>query len=194
MRVIPQGLILGPLLFLYYINDLRDTINHVSQPTLFPDDISIICTQMSQERHIDRISNISKTACYVLRVLKPTLTIQNLKIIYFAYFHSIMSYGIMFWGNSTESYEIFKLQRRAIRTITNTSMNTPCGESFRNLRIPTFHSQYIFTLAMFVTKNIEDFTTNSDIHPRNTQNNDNLHPPLARLTKYQKIPLIPVHT
>ena len=135
---------------------------------------------------LKRISNKLKSACYILRILKPTLTLQNLKMIYFAYFHSIISYGIIFWENSANSDEIFKLQKRAIRIMTNSNKGTSCHELFQDLGILPLCSQNILSLALFVAKNTDGFTINSGIHPCNTWYNTNLPPPLARLTKYQK--------
>jgi len=106
-------------------------------------------------------------------------------MIYFAYFHSLLEYGIAFWGNSTESFKVFKLQKRAIRLMTESNVRTSCRPLFPMLGIVTLPSQYRFSLMRFLSRNLELYTFNSTIYNYNTRNRILLHKPSSLLTIYQ---------
>jgi thiamine pyrophosphokinase len=42
------------------------------------------------------------------------------------------------------------------------------------------------SLLLFVVQNIEEFTSNSEVHSINTRHKSDLYPPSIKLTKYQK--------
>jgi hypothetical protein len=62
--------------------------------------------------HIDLLSMKLNAAGYALRTLKHTMSQQILVMVYFSYFHSIMSYGKIFWGASPHRTNIFKLEKK----------------------------------------------------------------------------------
>jgi hypothetical protein len=121
---------------------------------------------------------------------KHSLPIQTLKIIYFAHVHSIMSYGVIFWGSASCANKVFLLQKRIIRIITNSGPRDSCRDIFRTMQIFTLYSQYIYSLLLFTIKNKHLFTTNNEIHEYNTRNINNLHPSVINLTKFKKGPYI----
>jgi len=130
------------------------------------------------------------TACYALSYAKYSLPIEILKIIYFAHFHTVMSYSVIFWGNCSYAKKVFIFQKKIIRIITNTRPRDSCWETFRNMQIMTLYSQYVYSLLFFTVDNKHIFTANNEIHKYNTRNNNTLHPTLANLTKYNKGPYI----
>jgi len=96
------------------------------------------------------------------------MSLDVMKIIYYSYVHSVISYGIIFWGNSHLSDSIFKIKKRIIRVITNSGRRDSCRDFYKKLQILPLLSQYIFSLLIFVNKNRSCFISNSEIHDINT--------------------------
>jgi hypothetical protein len=92
-------------------------------------------------------------ACYADRSMFHISNINNLKLIYFPYFHSIVQYGIIVWGNSTNSRKIFTLQKKAVRIMVGAHPRTPCRSLFKKLEILSLPCQYIFSLMNFLVNN-----------------------------------------
>jgi hypothetical protein len=90
-----------------------------------------------------------------------------MKMVCYAYFYSIMSYRIIFWGNSTDDTKIFNVQKRTIRIITGNMNRYSWRDLFKNLKILPFHSQYILSLLLFVVDNKSMYNLISDIHDIN---------------------------
>ena len=107
---------------------------------------------LSWREHIAALTTKLNKACFAIRAVQPFMTSRVLKMVYFSYFHSIMSYGIIFWGSSHHSNNIFKIQKRIIRIITNKCKCDSCRQLYKQLQILTFPAQYIFSFLMFVIK------------------------------------------
>jgi hypothetical protein len=125
------------------------------------------------------------TACYAEEI-KHRVPIETLRVIYFAHIHSIISYGIIFWGSFSYANKVFILQKKIIRIITNTRPRDSCREVFKSMEIMTLYSQYIYSLVLYTVNNKHLFDTNNEIHKYKTRNNNNLHHPITKLSKFNK--------
>ena len=114
------------------------------------------------------------------------LSQDTLKMVYYSYFHSIMNYGLIFWGNSSYSTNIFRLHKEVIRIIMGCRSRDSCKEWIKKLKILPLQSQYILSLLLFVVNNKDQCKVNSEIHSFNTRQNSNLYQPSSNLTTYQK--------
>jgi hypothetical protein len=83
-------------------------------------------TTLTWKHHIGELSPRLNKVCYAIRSNKPFMSLDVLRSTYFSYAHSIISYGTIFWGNSSCSEDIFKIQKIIIRIIMNSSRNASC--------------------------------------------------------------------
>ena len=72
----------------------------------------IIDNTLSWNFHIDSLIRKMASACYALSQIKHNVPNETLKLIYCANIHSIMSYGLIFWGTSPMVNKVFILQKK----------------------------------------------------------------------------------
>jgi hypothetical protein len=113
-------------------------------------------------------------ACYAARLMVHTRNNNTLKSIYYAYFHSIIKYGIIYLQEKSSELCLVNNPEPHVEV---------CLNNYEILPVP---SQYIFSLINFVTNNPEIFQTNSSLHNINTRNTHHLHRPNANISCFQK--------
>ena len=67
--------------------------------------------RLNWKAHIDQVLPELSAECYAVRQMYHICDENTLKSIYFAYFHSVIKYGIIFWGNSSNSKKVIYLAK-----------------------------------------------------------------------------------
>ncbi|KAI5748482.1 hypothetical protein M8J77_026065 [Diaphorina citri] len=257
---VPQGSVLGPLLFLVFINDLVYATDQVSF-TLFADDTTILISdksksgvfdkgntvlgdiqhwfsvnglKLNQEKttflyfnphspcgapalkacgltvspssdikflgiylddkfkwdvHIACLKSKLASATYAINAVRKNISVHTALVSYFGYFHSLLSYGIVYWGFSASSSDIFLAQKRAVRSIFGlpsrvSSQNgdtiswngVSCQPLFQKLNILTLYGQLILDSCLLVHKVSAILPRHCDNHCYNTRAKNNIIP------------------
>jgi hypothetical protein len=112
-----------------------------------------LANNLNWKDHIDQMTPRLSGACYAVSSVFHISSINTLKSIYFAHFHSIIRYGIILGGNSSNSRKIFTLQKKIFRIMVGAHPRTPCRNLFKKLEILPVPCQYIFSLMNFFVNN-----------------------------------------
>jgi hypothetical protein len=109
------------------------------------------------QRHVNKVITKLNSAYFAIRSLKLFLTIENLRIVYFAYVHSIIMYGLPFWGNTVNSKNVFMVQKKIIRIIMNVNPKICCRGLFRclNTLLALLFAIYVFLIVVGSKKCIQ---------------------------------------
>ncbi|KAI5721554.1 hypothetical protein M8J77_022256 [Diaphorina citri] len=242
---VPQGSVLGPLLFLLYMNDITsaDQSAHI---TLFADDTTILVSgsnradvlsksaevmsniqswfranklslnqaktsyiyfnspqssslppietpnlslssatevkflglvvdsKLKWKTHIENLIPKLSTACFAVGSVRRNVDSNAALLSYFSYFHSVMSYGIVYWGFSSEIKNIFLLQKRAVRAVFGLARHISCKPIFKERQILTVYAQVILDTCILVHRVAPTLSRQSEVHDHNTRNKNKL--------------------
>ena len=119
--------------------------------------------------------------------MKEIVNFGALKSIYYALFHSNMSYAIVLWGNSPLSITIFRLQKRALRVMLGLGCREHCRLFFIENNILTLPCIFIYFTVIEIHSNRSDMIHQYHIHKYNTRTADLVRTRRFRLTKTKNL-------
>ncbi|KAL1458733.1 hypothetical protein WDU94_008854 [Cyamophila willieti] len=246
---VPQGSVLGPLLFLLFINDIisADPSAHL---TLFADDTTVLVSAQDKvnvfrraaevmskihswfqtnklylnegktsylylnsssssslppllipglsispstevkflglivdcnlkwKSHLEQLHAKLSTAIFAVRSVRKNVDSCAAPLAYHSYFHSLMSYAIVFWGFHNIN-PILILQKRAVRAVFglwhwSNEQSVSCKPLFKKHKILTVYAQVILDTCVLIHKISPSLPRHRDIHQHGTRGRNNI--------------------
>ena len=108
--------------------------------------------KLTWQDHIEHCRKKMSSGVYALNATKHLLSQSNLKIIYYSLIHPYLTYGILLWGNAYKKHiqKVLILQKKAIRSITNSTYNEHTAPLYKQLMIPILNDIYKIQLGKLI--------------------------------------------
>ena len=154
--------------------------------------------------HVSHVNKKISRALFSIKQVRNTLPVECLRTLYYSLVHSHLTYGLIAWGNATQSvlHQTQMLQKRAIRVANNAKYNSHTDPLFRASAVMKLHDILEYQEALFVFDFMrnqlpmsfsETFTFNKNVpNARLTRQSDLLHIPRCRSHFADKLPLFAV--
>jgi hypothetical protein len=144
----------------------------------------IIDENLTWKNHIDGITKTISRNIGIINKLKYFVPERILFTLYCSLVLPYINYGILIWGKACKTYleKIHKLQKWAVRTISNSHYRSHSAPLFHKYNILNVYSSYELEVGVFMynffnnllPKSFNDFfTIRSDVHNYNTRNRNN---------------------
>lgn len=147
----------------------------------------ILDQDLNWKLHLDNLCNRVNRFAYALNKIKTVTNKKTAVISYRAYVESILRYGIVMWGNSTDIKRVFVAQKKCIRAICGVPTDESCKPLFGRLGLLPLPSLYIFEMSVFVMQHKFLFLNAYDVRNRAQRNPHRLvYNDVPKSAKYSK--------
>lgn len=165
-------------------NDILEKTNNSTFLGLIIDD------QLTWNNHVDHVCTKLSSGVFAIRKMSFYCELSSMLLLYYAHVHSHIQFGLILYGGTSHNNlnRILVFQKKAIRAMLKLNQRESCREKFKELRLFTVFSLYIFhTIIHIKTYPINNIRM-ENIHNYNTRNKNNFAIESHRTTLFTKQP------
>lgn len=143
----------------------------------------VLDPQLCWSDHVNSLCTRLSRVIFLLRRLKADMPLEFVKLAFHAFFQSHILYGTRLWGHSSNVIKILRLQKKAVRMLSDAHVLDHCKPLFKQHAILTVYNIYIYQCLVEIKNNLISFPTNDDVHAHLTRRHSDLHIIRNRLNK-----------
>jgi hypothetical protein len=139
----------------------------------------MIDNRLKWDVHINMVCKKISSGCFLIKRMMQICDLATAKLVYYAYIHSRLTYGILLWGLSKHTKRLFILQKRAIRNLALASSDPctagmyykdSCKPYFIKFSILTLPCIFIYSAICLVIENEQPKNCRNTTHNYETRN------------------------
>lgn len=153
---------------------------------------------LTWKKHIENVSRTCSRNIGVLYKVNKFLPQSALYQLYCSLVQPYLNYGLLLWGNANKEYinKLFRIQKRALRAISNSSYLSPTKPLFEKFNLMNIFDLYIKDSAIFMYKYKHKmlppsfdnfFIIHSNYHTYDTRNKNDFRLPLTRTKSFTSV-------
>lgn len=176
----------------YHANLLSLNINYDNSRVEFVDKFSflgfIIDRNLNWKYHVDHVCKKLDRFVFALKRLRQTVSLEAALTAYHGYVSSVLTYGLLLWGNSTDIERAFRLQKKCVRALDNAWSTDSCKPLFKKFGLLPLPCLYIRDACLLVKNYPNYFTFRNETTARHTraQYRNLLYQPPCNAYAYKK--------
>ena len=123
-----------------------------------------IDSSLTWKNHVEHLVGKISKAYYAILTLSGIVDYSVLKQVYYAYVYSYITYGVIFWGDSSLSYKVFRKQKEIVRVMMGAKRRASCRPLFLESGILPLPCVFILYSLLYVKSNFEEFSSRNHVH------------------------------